>query len=64
MLATCPVFPYSKVNSIMHFKLGELIEHFLPYDSFPMPTALRREILLLSGHIRVGTKSFMWVYYP
>ena len=48
----------------MHFKLGELIEHFLPYDSFPMPTALRREILLLSGHIRVGTKSFMWVYYP
>jgi hypothetical protein len=64
MLATSPVFRFGKINSVVRFDLAALVEHFLPRDRFDMPLALRREILLLSGHIRIGTRSFMYVYYP
>ena len=64
MLATSPHIPLDKLNSVVRFDVQQLVEYFLPYEWHPLPTDLRRTILLFSGHIRIGTRSFLYVYYP
>ena len=64
MLQTAPVLRSGKMNSVVRFQLNDLVDRFLPPDDFPLPQDLRRMILLFSGHIRLGTKSFLYIFYP
>ena len=64
MLQTAPVLRFGKMNSVVRFHLTELVDSFLPPDDFPLPADIRRMLLLFSGHIRVGTRSFLYIFYP
>ena len=53
-----------KMNSFIQFELAEVVDTMLPPDDQPLPLCLRRLILELSGHIRIGTRSYIYVFYP
>ena len=52
------------MNSLMQFDARHVVNHILPEESAPLPLCLRRMILEFSGHIRIGTKSFMYIFFP
>jgi hypothetical protein len=53
-----------KMNSFIQFDLAEVVDTLLSPDDFALPLCLRRLILEFSGHMRIGTRSYIYVFYP
>jgi hypothetical protein len=56
--------PKRYMSSLMQFDINNIVNHIMPFSVTPLPLCIRRHILELSGHIRVGTRSYMYVFYP